>query len=144
MFRKRQKNNPTMKHNHHAEKPVNQLYPFTVSYGYDTISGLSIEPFNEHKDIARQITHTFFWDGMRVPKNFQKYWRHAFIYHHDLPSSVSLATVRARCYQNPEELNAFIEAVREYKRATLIQENIKERLDSLKEAKKALLLKVIG
>lgn len=142
MFRKRQKDNSDMKHNH-AEKPVNQLYLFTVSYGYDTISGLSIEPVNEHKDIARQITRTFFWDGMRVPKNFQKYLRHAFIYHHDLPSSVSLATVRARCYQNPEELNAFIEAVREYKRATLIQENIKERLDSLKEAKKALLLKVI-
>ena len=142
MFRKRRKNNPAVKHNH-AEKPVNQLYPFTVSYGYDTISGLSIEPFNEHKDIARQITRTFFWDGMRVPKNFQKYWRHAFIYHHDLPSSVSLATVRARCYQNPEELKAFIEAVREYKRATLIQESIKERLDSLKDAKKALLLKVV-
>ena len=142
MFRKRQKNNPAMKHNH-AKKPVNQLYPFKVSYGYNDISGLSIEPFEAHNDIARQITRTFFWDGMGVPKNFQKYWQHAFIYHHDLPSSVSLAIIRERCYQNPEELGAFINAVREYKRATLTQENIKERLDSLKDAKKALLLKVI-
>ena len=142
MFRKRRKNNPAMKHNH-TEKPVNQLYPFTVSRGYHTVSGLSIEPLDAHNDIARQIIHTLFWDGMNVPKKFQKYWWHAFIYHHDLPSSVSLATIQERCYRHPVELQAFIDAVREYKRATLIQKNVKERLDSLKEAKKALLLKVM-
>lgn len=80
---------------------------------------------------------------MRVPKDFQKYWRHAFIYHHDLPSSVSLTTIRERCYQRPVELQVFVDAVREYKRATLTQEYVSEKLDALKEAKKNLLLVVI-
>lgn len=142
MFRKRQKNNLSMNHNH-TEKPVNYLYPFTVSYGYDTVSGLSVEPLDDRKDIARQITRTFFWDGMRVPENFQKYWRHAFIYHHDLPSSVSLPTIRERCYQHHVELRAFVDAVREYKRAILRQENVSDTLDALKEAKKSLLLVVV-
>lgn len=59
MFWERQKNALSMNHNH-TEKLVNYLYPFTVSYGYDTISGLSVEPLDDHKDIARQITRTFF------------------------------------------------------------------------------------
>lgn len=142
MFWARQKNALSMNHNH-TEKLVNYLYPFTVSYGYDTISGLSVEPLDDHKDIARQITRTFFWDGMRAPKNFQKYWRHAFIYHHDLPSSVSLTTIRERCYQHHVELQAFVDAVREYKRAILRQENVSDTLDALKEAKKSLLLVVV-
>lgn len=80
---------------------------------------------------------------MRVPKDFQKYWRHAFIYHHDLPSSVSLTTIRERCYQHHVELQAFVDAVNEYKRATLTQEYVEEKLDALKEAKKNLLLVVV-
>lgn len=80
---------------------------------------------------------------MCVTKDFQKYWRHAFIYHHDIPSSVSLTTIQYRCYQHPKELETFIEAVREYKRATFTQENIEERLRDLKEAKKNLLVVVV-
>lgn len=139
MFWKQKKNNTE----NNNQKTLEYLHLFTAEYAGDSLSGISIEPFSGNRDVGKEILRTFEWNGNKVPENRQNFWRHAFIYHHDLPSSISLATVRARCYQNPEELNAFIGAVREYKRATLIQENIKERLDSLKEAKKALLLKVI-
>ena len=133
MFWKRKKNTP----------PRNLLYPFTVSYAYDTVSGLSIEPFDVNTDVSKQITGTFYWDGVRVTKDFQNYWRHAFIYHHDIPTSVSLTTIQYRCYQHPTELQAFIHAAHAYKRSILTQENTKEHLETLKDAKKALLLKVI-
>lgn len=41
------------------------------------------------------------------------------------------------------ELQAFVDAVREYKRATLTQEHVNEKLDALKEAKKNMLLVVV-
>lgn len=125
------------------KKTPNYLHLFTVSYAGDSLSGISIGPVSGNSDVDREILRTFEWEGNKVLEHRQNFWRHAFIYHHDFPSSVSLATIRGRCYQNPEELDAFVNAVREYKRATLTKENIKERLDSLKEAKKALLLKVI-
>ena len=51
--------------------------------------------------------------------------------------------IRERCYQHPVELQAFVDAVREYKRATLTQEHVNDKLDALKEAKKNLLLVVV-
>lgn len=141
MFWKRKKNTPPT--DQLQATPTHHLYPFTASYGYDNVSGLSVEPFSAHKDIAKQITRTFYWNGMCVTKDFQKYWRHAFIYHHDIPSSVSLTTIQYRCYQPPTELQAFVNAAHAYKRAILAQENTKEHLETLKDAKKALLLKVI-
>ena len=127
-----------------AQEPANPLYLFTFTHVQTHISGISIEPVLVNKEMSQKVHYIFEGINKYYPKETENFWRHAFIYHHDLPSSVSLATIRERCYQNPEELEAFIDAVREYKRATLTQENIKERLDSLKEAKKALLLKVIG
>lgn len=140
MFWKKKNNTPQTV----QDPPINPLYLFTFEYGYDRLSGISIEPVLENKEMSQKVIYIFEGLDRHYPKETQDFWRHAFIYHHDLPSSVSLATIRECCYQNPEELGAFIDAVREYKRATLTQENIKERLDSLKEAKKALLLKVIG
>jgi hypothetical protein len=124
------------------EVPLNQLHIFTVSYGVNKLSGISIEAFEENHDIAEQIIKTFYWT-CNIPYYIKDYWRHAFIYHHDLPSSVSLAAIRERCYQHPVELQAFVDAVFEYKRATLLQEYVNEKLDALKEAKKNLLLVVV-
>ena len=126
-----------------TERPLNQLHLFTASYACDNLSGISISPFSGNEDISREILRTFEWNGNKVLEHRQNYWRHAFIYHHDIPSSVSLGTIRERCYQHPVELQVFIDAVREYKRATLTQEYVSEKLDALKEAKKNLLLVVI-
>jgi hypothetical protein len=126
-----------------TERPLNQLHLFTASYAGDNLSGISISPFSGNEDISREILRTFEWNGNKVLEHRQNYWRHAFIYHHDIPSSVSLGTIRERCYQHPVELQVFIDAVREYKRATLTQEYVSEKLDALKEAKKNLLLVVI-
>lgn len=125
------------------EKPLNQLHLFTASYAGDNLSGISIGFFSGNKDLSREILRTFEWNGNKVLEHRQNYWRHAFIYHHDLPSSVSLGTIRERCYQHPVELQAFVDAVREYKRATLTQEHVNDKLDALKEAKKNLLLVVV-
>lgn len=144
MFWRKKKNNINREtQENYTEKPLNQLHLFTASYAGDNLSGISIDPFSGNDDISREILRTFEWNGNKVLEHRQNYWRHAFIYHHDLPASVSLSTIRERCYQNSAELEAFIDAVREYKRATLIKEHIQERLDDLKEAKKNLLLKVI-
>lgn len=126
-----------------TERPLNQLHLFTASYAGDNLSGISIGPFSGNEDISREILRTFEWNGNKVLEHRQNYWRHAFIYHHDIPSSVSLGTIRERCYQHPVELQVFIDAVREYKRATLTQEYVSEKLDALKEAKKNLLLVVV-
>lgn len=139
MFRKKKNNTPQT-----VQKPVNPLYLFEFEYARTFLSGISIEPVLENKEMSQKVIYIFEGlDRRYYPKETQNFWRHAFIYYHDLPSSVSLAAIRERCYQNPEELGAFIEAVREYKRATLTQENIEERLRDLKEAKKNLLLVVI-
>lgn len=127
-----------------VQEPANPLYLFTFTHIQTHISGISIEPVLVNEEISQKVHYIFEGINKYYPKETENFWRHAFIYHHDLPSSVSLNATRERCYQNPEELGAFIDAVREYKRATLTQENLRERLDYLKEAKKALLLKVIG
>jgi hypothetical protein len=41
------------------EVPLNQLHIFTVSYGVNKLSGISIEAFEENHDIAEQIIKTF-------------------------------------------------------------------------------------
>ena len=44
------------------EVPLNQLHIFTVSYGVNKLSGISIEAFEENHDIAEQIIKTFLLD----------------------------------------------------------------------------------
>ena len=126
-----------------VQEPVNPLYLFELKRGYTNLSGISIEPVLQNEEISQRVIYIFEGINDYYSEAIQNFWRHAFIYHHDLPSSVSLATIRERCYQHPKELETFIEAVREYKRATFTQENIEERLRDLKEAKKNLLVVVV-
>ena len=120
------------------QKSLTPLYLFTFEYGFTRISGISIEPVLVNKEMSERVIDIFEGTNHYYPTRTADFWRHAFIYHHDLPSSVSLTTIRDRCYQHPVELQAFVDAVREYKRATLTQEHVNEKLDALKEAKKNL------
>lgn len=89
MFWKQKKNNTE----NNNQKTLEYLHLFTAEYAGDSLSGISIEPFSGNRDVGKEILRTFEWNGNKVPENRQNFWRHAFIYHHDLPSSISLATV---------------------------------------------------
>lgn len=125
------------------QEPLNPLYLFTFERGYTRISGISIEPVLVNEEMSQRVIYIFEGINDYYSTETADFWRHAFIYHHDLPSSVSLTTIRERCYKHPVELQAFVDAVREYKRATLTQEHVNEKLDALKEAKKNMLLVVV-
>ena len=125
------------------QEPLNPLYLFTFEHGFTLMSGISVEPVLANDEMSQRVIYIFEGINDYYSSETADFWRHAFIYHHDLPSSVSLTTIRERCYQHPVELQVFIDAVREYKRATLTQEYVSEKLDALKEAKKNLLLVVI-
>lgn len=126
-----------------VQEPVNPLYLFSFEHGLTHLAGLSIEPVLVNEEMSRKVIYIFDGINRHYSRETADFWRHAFIYHHDLPSSVSLTTIRERCYQHHVELQAFVDAVSEYKRATLTQEYVNEKLDALKEAKKNLLLVVV-
>lgn len=126
-----------------VQEPVNPLYLFSFEHGLTRLAGLSIEPVLVNEEMSRKVIYIFDGINRHYSRETADFWRHAFIYHHDLPSSVSLTTIRERCYQHHVELQAFVDAVNEYKRATLTQEYVEEKLDALKEAKKNLLLVVV-
>lgn len=137
------KNNSSPQNPQKGQEPVNPLYLFRFEHALTHIAGLSIEPVLVNEEMSQKVIYIFDGINRYYSKETENFWRHAFIYHHDLPSSVSLTTIRERCYQHPVELQAFVDAVREYKRATLTQEDVNEKLDDLKETKKKLLLVVV-